>query len=35
MATHVRRQHGGKLYMGRRVLREANAIRAGRIGKGP
>lgn len=31
LADHVRRQHGGKLYMGRRVLREANAVRTGRI----
>jgi len=31
MAAYMRKQHGGKLYMGRRVLRDANAVRAGRI----
>ncbi|MGF9761539.1 hypothetical protein AAII07_40740 [Microvirga sp. 0TCS3.31] len=34
MAAYMRRQHGGKLYMGRRASREANAIRTGRIGQG-
>ncbi|MBB3018325.1 hemolysin-activating ACP:hemolysin acyltransferase [Microvirga lupini] len=33
LAATMRRHHGGKLYMGRRVLREANAVRTGRIGK--
>jgi hemolysin-activating ACP:hemolysin acyltransferase len=33
LAAYMRRQHGGKPYMGRRVLREVNAVRAGRLGK--
>jgi hemolysin-activating ACP:hemolysin acyltransferase len=31
MVSHVRNLYGGKSYMGRRALREANAIRSGRI----
>jgi hypothetical protein len=34
MAAYMRRQHGGKVYMGRRDLRETNAVRTGRLGQG-
>ena len=32
LVSHMRNLYGGKIYMGRRALREGNAVRSGRIG---